>query len=629
MRQPTSPPPGSFMFKPRYYCIQAVTLLVFIIILNSFSPLLHAVEIIKLSEIKVGMKGEGKTIFKGTQAETFQFTVLGIIEKFAPDKNLIIIDIESPNLKDGGIVSGMSGSPAYIDGKLAGAVAYGFSFSKKPIGGITPIEDILKTSDFNTPTVSVDVSTMKVEFDKENLAAIANYLQKELAGKTGFSPAKAFSPIQLLGTQRGFTPGALSALQPVMSFTGGLKFSASQDTGQGKTRIPSKIDKKMFELNPADAVSVSMITGDYELSAIGTVTHVDGDKVYIFGHPYYNLGTVDIPLYKAEVITVVPSFETSFKLGASRNMVGRIVQDRFSAVYGELGNMPYMIPLNVYTKNTNRQLHIEIINHPLLTPILAAVAMQNVFSVQFQDLGFQSIRVNGKIYIEGERNIEISNLYSGTNSASDFSNLLLAINFFLLNNKEKNIKIQKIDFEISGSENIQISNIEDVLVEKKSYLPGEIMNIGLYLRNEKGATFFENVSIGAPNLKAGSDFYVMVADGEEMSLFDSRNVRTGFFPTRLNHLIRAINNLRRNNRLYIKIISVNPGLFVKGYEYSNLPSSMQSVFNFEKSPIYESPTESQSTIKYSTITEYQIEFPTVIKGNKMFKLKIKERSDGQ
>jgi len=155
---------------------------------------LQAVEIMKLSEIKAGMEGEGKTIFKGTRIETFTFKVLGLIEKFAPDKNLIIVELKSPFLDNDGIYQGMSGSPAYIDGKLIGAVAYGFSFSKKPIGGITPIEDIIETSDYNTSPFSIDISDIKVEFEKKNLAFIADFVQKELARRMNFSPSAALTP---------------------------------------------------------------------------------------------------------------------------------------------------------------------------------------------------------------------------------------------------------------------------------------------------------------------------------------------------------------------------------------------------------------------------------------------------
>jgi hypothetical protein len=135
--------------------------------------------------------------------------------------------------------------------------------------------------------------------------------------------------------------------------------------------------------------------------------------------------------------------------------------------------------------------------------------------------------------------------------------------------------------------------------------------------------------VTAPNLKAGSDFYLFVADSDEMGKFDARNIRTNYFPIKLSFLIRAINNLRKNSRLYFKLMAPSQGLFIKGYEYPNLPSSLQDVFMHDESPIPNLISDVQSAIKFSTLTEYQMEFPSVVRGKKLFKLKIKERSDGQ
>jgi hypothetical protein len=581
----------------------------------------------KLSEIKAGMEGEGRTIFKGTKIETFTFKVLGLIEKFVPDKDLIIVELESPVLNEGGIIAGMSGSPAYIDGKLIGAVAYGFPFSKRPIGGITPIEDILKTSEYNSPSFTIDLSNIKLEFDEKNLAFIADLVQKELVRRTQFAPMAGLSPIKLVGAHKGFKQEALSYLNPLFTPLNSLKVVTGAQSSQKDLKLDSSAD--MLKINPADAASIPLIKGDFEYSSMGTVTHVDGENIYLFGHPFFNLGTVDFPLHKAQVISVVPSYQSSFKLGSTLQMVGRAVQDRFSAVHGELGKLPYMIPLKVFLKNRDRTFKIEMVSHPLLTPVLSAVSMINIFTSEYQQFGFQSIRVQGKIYIEGERNIVIDDLYTGTSSFGDFSNLLLAINFFLMNNPEKNIKIQKIDFEVSGSERVRRANIENVLINKHSFAPGEMMEVDIYLRNEKGMSFTESLSLKAPNLNAGAPFYLLVADNASMGSFDSKNVKSTYFPMKLSPLIRAINNLRKNNRLYLKLMTQSNGLFVKGHEYSNLPSSMQNVFEYNRSPIYGTQSGAEARIRYSTITEYQVELPAVVKGTKLFQLKIRERSDVQ
>ncbi|MCK4836298.1 MAG: hypothetical protein KAT17_06660 [Candidatus Aminicenantes bacterium] len=586
-------------------------LFIMIIIVSVLSLPGISTEIMKLSDIKPGMKGIGKTIFKGSKIETFTFKVLGFLEKFVPDKDLIWVELESPAFEGSGVVAGMSGSPLYIDGKIIGAVSYGFRFSKKPLAGVTPIEDIIKTSEYNNQTFTIDISNFQIDFGKQNVNAISKIIQAELINRSNFSPVKDIIPIKLISSYKGIDQSALGLLKPIFTPMGSLKIS-SQIKDEG-------VKPDFFKISSADAATIPLIKGDFEYKVSGTVTHVDGNKVYLFGHPFFNLGLVNFPLHRGEVVAVVPSYQSSFRLTSSRQMVGTVVQDRFSAVQAELGRSPYMIPLKVFLKNRNRKFEIEMVSHPLLTPVLSSISLTNIFMSEYQQYGFNSIKVNGKIFIENERNVIISDIFSGSSSFAEFSNLILAINFFLMNNKEKPIKIQKMDFEITGAETIRRTNIENVIINKNIYSPGEIIDIRLFLGNERGNYIKEQVKIKAPNLKPGSIFFLMVADKNELLKFDSKNIKTNYFPTKLNSLIRAINNLRKNNRIYFKITVPAQGLFIQGYEYSNLPLSLRHVFMFN------STSMGQSEIKYSTLMEYQMEIPAVVSGLKIFKLQIKER----
>ena len=581
------------------------------LILSSW--LVFPVEIMKLADVKVGMEGEGRTIFKGSQIETFTCRVLGVIENFSPGKNLIIMELDAAALKDGGVIAGMSGSPVYITGKLVGSVSYGFSFSKKPIAGITPIEDIIKVSDHNAPAYEIDISNIKVEFSRESNRRVGEFIQSELKKRAGFSPLANFEPIKLVASGRGINPEMMASFMPVL--TPGLGLN------QKLTIEAKKAGESLFTVSPADAVSIPLVRGDFEYSYTGTVTHVDGNKVYVFGHPLFNLGRIDFPLHRADVVAVVPSYETSFKLVASRNPIGTVLQDRFSGVQGELGKTPTMIPLKVFLKNRNKTYNLEIINHPMLSPALTYVSLMSIFTAEYQQYGFQSLTVNGKIFVENEDNVVINDLYSGANAFDDFSNLMMAINFFLLNNKERNVRIQKIDLEISNLEKIKRADLENVLVEKNLYLPGEAINVSLYLKNEQGENFQERLTIKVPNLQPGSSFYLLAADATEMMDFDAKVIKTGFFPGRLSALIRAINNLRRNNRVYFKLFIPSQGLFIKGYEYPHLPSSLNNVL------AYNAASRDQSSLMVSTITEYQYELPAVVSGKKIIKIKIKARKD--
>jgi hypothetical protein len=580
----------------------------------AFSCLLAATDIMKLSEIRVGMEGEGKTIFKGSTIETFKFKVLGILDKFVSDKNLIIAELSAPELNDGGVIAGMSGSPAYIDGKLIGSVSYGLSnFSRKPIAGITPIEDILKVGAAGAPGANVEISDIKVDFSRENVRHVADAIRRELVDRLNYSPSRELTPIKLFASSSGFSPEAVSSLQGI--------FVPLQSMTIGKETEKTKLSADMFTVRPADAVSIPLVRGDASYAATGTVTHVDGKKVYVFGHPFFNLGTVDFPLHRAEVISVVPSYENSFKLAVTRNQVGAVQQDRFSGVLAEIGKSPYMIPLKIFLKNRNRNFNLEVVNHPLLTPTLTYMSLLNALLAEYQEFGFQSIAVSGKIFIENQENVVLNDLFSGTAAFDEFSTLVMVIDYFLLNNPDKNIKIQKMDFEISGRETIQKAELENVLINKNSYLPDELMDIVMVLKNEKGDSFSEKLTIKAPNLKPGSIFYLMAADAAAVTEFDAKAIKTTYFPTNLGALIRAINNIRKNNRIYLKLFVPAQGLFIRGFEYPYLPASVANVL------LYNSLAKDQASMSLSTVAEYQYEVPAVVSGKKIFKLQIKERKN--
>ena len=576
---------------------------------------LAATDIMKLSEVKPGMEGEGRTIFKGSTIETFTFKVLGVLDKFVSDKNLIIAELNAPELNDGGVIAGMSGSPVYINGRLVGSVSYGLTgFPRKPIAGITPIEDILKVAaPPAAPVTSVEISDIKIDFSRENTKRVAEAIRRELSARLNFSPARALTPIKLFASSSGFTSESVSFLQGLFVPLQSLAVKPEID--------PRKLPADMFSLRPADAVAIPLVRGDASYTATGTVTHVDGQKVYVFGHPFFNLGTVDFPLHKAEVISVVPSYDESFKLATTRNQVGAVRQDRFSGVLAELGQSPTMIPLKIFLKERNRSFNLEMVSHPLLTPALTYISLLNALQAEYQEFGFQSLRVSGKIFVENEDNVVLEDLYSGTAAADEFSALVMAINYFLLNNREKNARIQKMDFEISGREALQRAELENVLADKIAYAPEEPMAIEMQLRNDKGQAFSEKIEIQAPNLKPGSVFYLLVADAAEVAEFDAKAIKTAFFPSDLGALIRAINNIRRNNRLYLKLFVPAQGVFVRGYEYATLPGSVGNVL------LYNAQGKDQAKMSLSTVAEYQYEVPAVVTGRKIFKLRIKERKN--
>jgi len=568
---------------------------------------LKAIDYIPLKEVVAGMEGKGKTIFKGTNIESFNFKVLGIIENFAPGKNLIIVELSgSPELAEGGIYAGMSGSPVFIQNRLLGSVSYGFSFSKKAIAGVTPVEDMLKVDQFKDSTL-FEPGDIKIEINQLSIQELGRKILERFNKRISWQK-EGWQPLPFLVSLSGFSP-KMTGYSPLFNFQENLKI---------KEQVEKILKKDNLELNAADAVAIPLIRGDFEYSASGTVTFREGDKLYIFGHPFFNLGKVEYPIHKAEVITLVPAYNSSFKLTATRNPIGIVEEDRFSAVVGRLAKTPRMIPIKIFLRDRNRNYNIEIVNHSLLSPVLTYFSLLNVFNTEYQELGAVSLKVSSKIFIEGYPNVSFTDVFVGNNAFEDCAYLFLALNYFLINNPEKAIRLQKLDFEIEASSRLKKTALRNVLIQKNSFSPGEEIKVSLQLYNEREGWFEEKLSLPAPNLPPGSIFYLMVAGANEMGSFESKYYSSSYFPTTLTTLIRAINNIRKNNRLYFKFFNANEGVLLEGYEFPNVSASLKEVLNFN------SISNNQTSILLSTLLETYYEVPnSVVNGQKLIKLAIK------
>jgi len=577
-----------------------------------------SVPVFPLNEIKAGMVGKGKTVFAGGTIEEFDVEILGVLHNFQPRRNLILAKLKNSILERAGIMEGMSGSPVYIDGKLAGAVAYSFPFSKEPIAGITPIEEMLsipKTQDSRS-SLSPQVP-IKKHLTLDDFFEINRELFPSRMGI--FSDEQTISPINIPLLFTGFSSQAFNKTK---SFFSRLGFSpvrigaVSQQSGE--ISIPDT------GLREGDPVGVQLIGGDVDMSAVGTVTHVDGKKILAFGHPLYNLGTVDYAMTRARVLTVIPSLSNSFKIAATDKVVGSFSQDRVSGMYGELGKKPKSIPVNIRlltAKGEKREFTVNVADDKILSWALVNVSVLSVMSVEERAVGDLTLDFSGDIYLENGMSIHLEDLFSGSydNSVTDLSSLVAAVVFFLTNNEFQDLTIHRIDLDISASEELKFSNMEQVWLDKYDASAGEPIQIKIYTRNFRGESSLQEVTIAAPDLPSGSEFYLVIGDAVSIRQIEMSQYKTrDFLPRSLSQLIRLLGQLRKNNRIYFKIIAAKPGLFLKGEEMPNLPPTMKSMFSSSRAAS-STPTE----LNRSTLREYQLPIPYVFKGVAVVPIKIK------
>ena len=341
---------------------------------NKFAHL----NILPLSDIKEGMSGISRTVFRGSEPEEFKVEILGIVPgAIGPKQDMIVGKISGGGADRTAVFAGMSGSPVYINGKLIGAISYSFPFSKEAICGITPIEQMLEIFE-QKPASLKPTSPRPISFAELASTNWLDSLTKKPAAASVLAGSdsprlqsivgQSFTPIATPLSLSGFSQETLNLFAPQLMSVGLLPVSSVG--GAAKIAPIKQFNDKT--LLGGTSVSMQLTRGDYSMAAYGTVTLRDGNKIYAFGHPFLSLGSADLPMSESHVVTVIPNLNNSFKMGVSDALVDTMTQDRNTGVYGQYRQAPKMIPvkLNVQTSRNNHETYnFEVAKDDFLTPL--------------------------------------------------------------------------------------------------------------------------------------------------------------------------------------------------------------------------------------------------------------------
>ena len=377
-----------------------------------------------LKDIRPGLHGIGKTVFSGDRIDEFQVEILGVLENIGPKQNLILGRLSGGPLAETGVLQGMSGSPVYIDGKLAGAVALAFPFAKEAITGIRPIEEMVRVTDAGNTPPPTQVARGQVSL--ASLYAAAD-LTRLLPGRleTAAGPAKLLdiaTPVAFAG----FTRSTLDAFAPQLRSLGLEPTQALSAGGPSSPRMgnPSRSQ-------PGSMISVQLMTGDLSIGADGTVTYIDGNKIYAFGHRFLAVGSTALPFTRSEVLALLPVLSASFKISAPKETMGAILQDRNTAVAGELGRAASMAPIAITVSRAGRQLdryQMDMVNDRFLSPLLVQMAVFNTIDATERTVGASSFRVTGEIEFQGSSApLKFNNMYAADTGSAMIASLSTAI----------------------------------------------------------------------------------------------------------------------------------------------------------------------------------------------------------
>ncbi len=528
-----------------------------------------------ISQIKPGMTGTGKTTFEKVAIEEFQVEILGILENVRPGRNLILSRLKGPKVEKTGVFSGMSGSPVYIDGKLIGAVAFAFPFSKEPIAGITPIHEMIEV--FERPNTPAQWSSPRSFFERSDdlggrkrVATISRKLQLEL-NQDGLSGdlEPILTPLSLAGFDPAtirFFEGDLRSLGLVPAM--GLAFSRDDF---GKAPVA-----------PGATLVAQMVRGDLEIGAAGTITHVDGARVYAFGHPFLGTGFTDMPMATGAVMTVISSLSTSQKVTATGEPVGSIKQDRDTGILGLQGEKARMLPVSIRLRTSReavREVNVELVRGSFLSPLLANFAVFNSLISSERSAGPQTFRVEIRIRVTGQPEVTYSR---NTSQLAEAALTVGGILDLLMNTGFDDVPVEMVNVQIQAVEEELTARLEQVWVDRQEVKAGEAVEITLVLRRNNGKPIRQKYKLQIPEgLKEGP---IQVLVGEGVSLAKSQAAKDAgqFIPETVYQLVRAINNLKKNDRLYVRLFRERPGAVLAGEGMPLLPPSMLEIHSSKR-----------------------------------------------
>lgn len=548
-----------------------------------------------LSEVRPGMTGTAYTIFAGSQVEAFPLDVIGVMPNFlGPGQAIILVQLKGAKAEHTGVVAGMSGSPVYINGKLAGALSLKLgTFTKEPIGGVTPIEDVIHPQQQIAPASAQTQPGAPNQFTLPDASNGGNdpstddsralsypRPQNQQPWPSGSSLEPIESPLIFSGVQ----PETLRAFASQLQSYG---FVAAQGGTSSDAGAPA--DKHLV---PGDMAGMVLVQGDLSIASACTVTAVRADDVYLCGHPFLSLGNVQMPLARSDVLTTLSSDLASTKIINVGSPIGTITGDHLTAVTGKLGPAPAMIPLNLTLKadGSEKKLHFELMNHPKITPLLVGITLFNGLTQNNLYGEGTTLHLAATIRIHGHQPVQLESTYAPGDIFTP-DGIPLAINvqsvfMRLFTNTHEAPQFDDIDVHVDSQPGRHSFSIESAWLEKGESAPGENIRIRVLVRPYRGVGHIEEATIHVPDqAPRGTTLRVLVSDGELLNRSSRGSGLVGAGSSSgLDQLIAILNRERRNDRLYIGVFAPSPTLLWDDKELPNVPLSEINVIDGRPTP---------------------------------------------
>jgi len=550
-------------------------------------PKAGPVEILKSSELRPGMKGTAWTVFQGTQPEPVPVEIIGVWKNaWGPRQDVILAKLGG-KVERTNVAGGMSGSPVYVDGKLIGAISLRMSvFSPDAICGITPIELMLEVNDLDS-SVPDDARTPDKAQARTVLEVPGELLAQAVAAGASAHLSRrspVMVPIETPLTFSGFHPSVLREFGPLFEQLG---LTAVQGGASGALQDPTPAPGWENALRPGDAVAGVLVAGDMSITGLGTVTYNDGKRVLAFGHPFFNLGPVDMPMSKGEVLMVLSSAFQPNKFANATEIVGALRQDRHSAILGVLGEKAPTIPVNVKVRSldrhgavrTEKDFRFHVFVQQKWTPYLMMITLFNSISGLNEFADEVTYRLSGEVELDGQPNLSLSTMQAASEMPVPAPMLLAGwwgdkFNKLFLN-AIKTPRLKRVNATIDLLPERRVATIETAWAGLTEVEPGSEVPVKVFLQPYRGERIERDFTVKIPADLPQGTHKILLSDAETLNRMQSAAAMASRFMD-LPETVSLLNQERSNNKLYVSLVQARPTLY---YEDKSLPSLPASVAN--------------------------------------------------
>jgi len=543
-------------------------------------PKAGKVEILPLKEVKPGMQATAWTVFSGTEPEAMPVEIVGIWKNYLGPKQDVILCKLGGRGKETGVAAGMSGSPVYFDGKLMGAISLRMGvFSPDAICGITPIESMLEIREFDNSRPSDAKTPEKVVAQLGDAPSV---------------PGANLAFIQQIDTPMvfsGFSQTVLKQFEPMFSQMGVTAVQGGASAGNLSAKPAAGWEKS---LNPGQAVSGVLVSGDMSATGMGTVTYNDGKRILAFGHPFYNLGPIDMPMAKSEIMMVFSSSYQPTKFGSATEVVGALKQDRYTGIMGELGAEAPTVPVHVRVRSLGtggtvigqKDLNFNVFVHQKWTPLLMNMTLANSLQEMNEFADEITYRISGDVQLGGNQKLHVSTVQTGTDAMAPVPLTLGAwwgdkfTRLFANNVTTPNLK--QVECTVDLLPDRRIMAVDTAWTPSGEVTAGTEIPVKVFLRPYRGEPIEQNLTVKIPADLPKGEHRILLSDAVTLNRLQSTAVSSNRYLD-VPETVSLLNQERGNNRLYVSVVQRRPTYYTEDKTLPALPLSVLNVLQSQRS----------------------------------------------